>query len=179
MKLIKARTGLTFIIGFFLIQTVAYSQSSRKMKFVEYETVVEDLLSSDSLRELQHAYDYTAVLLLDSSKIELVLQTGFQYLEEFRNSALGLSQVDQTLGFVTSKDEIKELFQDQKSLERILECTHSSESTDIEMSEFDNPIYFKGDEAVFRMSGPTWSDTYYARLKNGVLQIKWLGGAIE
>ena len=179
MNLENVRNGLALVISFALFQTMSCSQSSKKMTFVEYENVMADLQSSDNLGELRYAYDYIAVLLLDSSKIDLILQTGFQDLEEFRDYAYGLSQPDEAVGFVTNIKDIKKLFYDQKSLKRILECTQSFESSGVEIAKFDYPIYVKGDEAVFEISGPTWTNIYFARLENGIFQINWLGGTIE
>jgi len=93
--------------------------------------------------------------------------------------ATGLSLSKQTIGFVTEKREIKEIFKDENTLNRILASTKSYDSPDIPMTKFDYPVYIKGNTAIFETSGPTWADTYYARLEKGILQINWLGGIIE
>ncbi len=80
---------------------------------------------------------------------------------------------------MTDKPEIKEIFKDENTLKRIIASTNSYGSPDIPMTKFDYPVYIKGNTAIFETSGSTWSNTYFARLQKGVLQINWLGGIIE
>ena len=118
-------------------------------------------------------------MLLDSTEIKLIEKTGYQYVNDFRNFAPGITLSKQTFGFVTDKKNIKEIFLDKNSLKRILDCSKSYNSPDLKLIEFNYPVYIKGNKAIFEISGPTWSDTYFARLEDGILQINWIGGIIE
>ncbi|MFB6344138.1 hypothetical protein ACE1ET_20635, partial [Saccharicrinis sp. FJH62] len=163
------------LIVFFFIQLTTFGQSTSVEKYIYYENVINDLKSAKDLRNLESRYNYVFVLLLDSSNIELIEETGYQYLDEFRLYAMGLNLSNQTVGFVTDKNNITEIFEDENSLEKVLICTNL-DSSDIKMTTFNFPIYLKDNLAIFETSGPTWSNTYIARLENGRLQINWLGG---
>lgn len=160
-------------------QLPIYGQTLEKAKFITYEDVIEKLKSTKNIESLENQYDYTALLLLDSTEIKLIEKTGYQYISDFKNLAPGLALSKQTFGFVTDKKNIREIFQDKNSLERILSCSKSDNSPDLKLTKFTYPIYIKGNKAIFETSGPTWSDTYFARLEDGILQINWLGGIIE
>jgi hypothetical protein len=160
-------------------QLSIYGQPLIKEKFVIYEDVIEELKSTKNIESLENQYDYTALLLLDSAEIKLIKKTGYQYIDDFRNFAPGLALSKQTFGFVTDKKNIKEIFLDDNSLARILDCSKSYNSPDLKRTKFNYPVYIKENTAIFETSGPTWSDTYFARLENGILQINWLGGIIE
>jgi hypothetical protein len=156
-----------------------YGQNSVKEKFINYEDVIKELKSTKNIKNLGNQYDYTALLLLDSTEIELIEKTGYQHIDDFRNFAPGLALSKKTFGFVTDMKNIKEIFLDKNSLKRILDCSKSDNSPDLRLTVFEYPIYIKENKAIFETSGPIWSDTYFARLKNGILQINWLGGIIE
>jgi len=160
-------------------QFSVYGQTSEKGKIITYENVIENLKSTKDIESLENQYDYTALLLLDSTEIKLIEKTGYRNLDDFRNFAPGLALSRQTFGFVTDKKNIKEIFLDDNSLARILDCSKSYNSPDLKLIKFNYPVYIKENTAIFETSGPTWSDTYFARLENGILQINWLGGIIE
>jgi len=160
-------------------QLSIYGQTSGKEKIITFDDAIEELKSTNNIKSLENKYDYTALLLLDSTEIKLIEKTGYQYINDFRNFASGLALSKQTLGFVTDKINIKEIFQDKNSIQRILDCTKSYDSPDLKLTKFNYPVYIKENTAIFETSGPTWSDTYFARLENGILQINWLGGIIE
>ena len=160
-------------------QLSVYGQTSEKGKIITYEDVIEKLKSTKNIESLENHYDYTALLLLDSAEIKLIEKTGYQYIDDFRNFAPGLALSEQTFGFVTDKKNIKEIFLDKNSLKRILDCSKSYNSPYLKLIEFNYPVYIKGNKAIFEISGPTWSDTYFARLEDGILQINWIGGIIE
>lgn len=170
---------LTILITLITYQLTIYGQTSNKTIFVIYEEVINELKSATNISELKDKYDYVLILLLDSTSIDLIKKTGYTHIDEFRNYAEGLSHSNQTIGFVTEKREIKELFTDENSLSRILSITKTFNSPDLPRTKFDFPVYIKENTAIFETSGPTWSDTYYARLEKGILQINWLGGIIE
>ncbi|WP_163710724.1 hypothetical protein [Mangrovibacterium lignilyticum] len=171
-------TKYLFII-LVISQFSVYGQPFIKEKVINYEDVIEELKSTKNIKSLENKYDYTALLLLDSTQIKLIEKTGYQYINDFRNFSLGLALSKQTLGFVTDKINIKEIFLDKNTIQRILDCTKSYDSPDLKMTEINYPVYIKENTAIFETSGPTWSDTYFARLENGILQINWLGGIIE
>ncbi len=160
-------------------QLTIYGQILNNERFVIYENVISELKSSANISELKDKYDYMYILLLDSTNIDLIKKTRYAYIDEFRNYSAGLPLSNRTIGFVTDKTEIKEIFNDENSLKRILSSSKTINSPDIPMTKFDFPVYIKGNTAVFETSGPTWSDTYYASLEKGILQINWLGGIIE
>jgi len=162
-----------------IIKTRSLSLINNKECFIAYEEVINELELSKNISGLINKYDYAFILLLDSTKIELIEKTGYSYIDEFREYAAGLPLSKRTTGFVTEKRVITEIFKDKKSLKRILSCTNTLNSPDILKTKFDSPIYIKGNTAIFETFGPTWSDTYYARLEKGILQINWLGGIIE
>lgn len=156
-----------------------YGQTWNKMSFVIYEDVINELKLAENISAKENKYDYVCILLLDSTNIDLIIKTGYPYIEEFRNYTAEIPLSNRTTGFVTEKREIKEIFRDEKSLKKMLACIKPYNSPDIPMTKFDHPIYIKGNAAIFETSGPSWSDIYYARLENGVLQINWLGGVME
>ncbi len=162
-----------------IFQLSVYGQTSEKEKIITYKDVIEKLRSTKNIESLENHYNYTALLLLDSAEIKLIEKTGYQYINDFRNFAPGLALSKQTLGFVTDKINIKEIFLDKNSIQRILDCTKSYDNPALKMTKFNYPVYIKENTAIFETSGPTWSDTYFARLENGILQINWLGGIIE
>ncbi|MBN2571560.1 MAG: hypothetical protein JXA68_05485 [Ignavibacteriales bacterium] len=170
---------LFILIALIIFQLPIYGQSLNKSSFVIYEEVINELKSAKNISQLENKYDYVFILLLDSTNIDLIIKTGYPYINEFRNYAASLALSKKTIGFVTEKQYIKEIFNDENSLKRILTCTKTNNSPDIPMTKFDYPVYIKGNTAVFETSGPTWTDTYYARLEKGIFQINWLGGIIE
>jgi hypothetical protein len=167
------------LFAMIVFQTPLSGQTLEKGIFVFYEEVLNELQSTENIAGLENKYDFTFILLLDSTKIELIERTGYPFIDEFRNYVPGLSLTEQTVGFVTDKTEIREIFQDKNSLKRILDCTKKCNNPNITMTSINYPIYIKGNRAIFETFGPTWSDTYYAILQNGVLQINWLGGIME
>ena len=171
-------TKYLFII-FVISQFSVYGQPFIKEKVINYENAIEELKSTKNIKSLENKYDYTALLLLDSTEIKLIEKTGYQNIDDFRNFAPGLALSKQTFGIVTDKKNIKEIFLDDNSLARILDCSENYNSPDLKLTKFNYPVYIKGNNAIFETSGPTWSDTYFARLENGILQINWLGGIIE
>ena len=170
---------LTTFITLIAFQFPIYGQSLDKSSFIIYDEVINELKSAKNISGLENKYDYTSILLLDSTNIDLIKKTGYSYIDEFRILAAGLPLSKRTIGFVTKKREIKEIFKDENLLKRILACTKTYNNPDIPVTKFDYPIYIKGNTLIFETSGPTWSDTYYARLEKGILQINWLGGIIE
>lgn len=172
---------LCLIIALLVFQIPTYGQVLAEESFINYEEVIEDLQSTENIQSLKNKYNYLFVFILDSTKVELIEKTGCAYINELRNYPSGFSLSKQTIGFVTDEKNIKEVFEDKNSLRRILDCSHTFNSPDIPVTKFDYPIYIKGNVAVFRTYGPTWtwSDTYIARLEDGILQINWLEGIIE
>ncbi len=166
-------------IALIVSQLSVYGQTAEKEKIIIYEDVIKNLKSTKNIESIENQYNYTALLLLDSTEIKLIEKTGYQYVDDFRNFAPGLALSKQTFGFVTDKKNIKEIFMDDNSVERILDCSKSYNSSDLKLTKFRYPVYIKENTAIFETSGPTWSDTYFARLENGILQINWLGGIIE
>jgi len=162
------------LIIFLIFQIPSFGQPLRWENFINYDTVIKELKTTKDIKSLVYKYDYCSVLLLDSSNLKLVKETGYQYIDEFRKNAPYLSLSDKTVGFVTDKKNIKEIFLDKNSLKKILGCVELGDNSD-----FDYPIYIKGNMAIFETSGPTWSNTYFGRLKDGVFQINWIEGIIE
>lgn len=170
---------LFIIITLITFHLPIFGQPLNKSNFVIYEEVINELKSAKNISQLENKYDYVFILLLDSTNIDLIIKTGYPHIDEFRDYAAGLALSKQTIEFVTEKQDIKEIFNDENLLKRILACTKTNNSYDIPMTKFDYPVYIKGNTAVFETSGPTWTDTYYAKLEKGILQINWLGGIIE
>lgn len=160
-------------------QIPIFGQTLDKRSFITYEEVINELESTDTISALENRYNYTFVLLLDSTRIDLIEKTGYTAIKEFRDYAMGLPLSKRTFGFVTEKQDIKALFKDKNALKKIIACTKPINSPDIAMTTFDYPVYIKENTAIFETSGPTWSDTYYARLEKGVLHVNWLGGIVE
>jgi len=167
------------LFAMLIFQIPLSGQTLEKGTFILYEEVLNELQSTENITELENKYDFTFILILDSTKIELIEKTGYPYIDEFRNYVPGLTQTKQTVGFVTDKTEIRDIFQDKNSLKRILDCTNGYNSSNLAMIKINYPVYIKGNRAIFETSGTTWSDTYSAILHNGVLQINWLGGILE
>jgi len=151
----------------------------RNSVFIEYAQVISELKSNQNPEDIGFKYDMCTILLLDSTQLEMVEKIDPLSVEYFRESAPGLALNKSTASFPTVKKDIREIFTDKVSLKRILICLNEEQSTEIDFSMFDFPIYTKENKAIFDISGPTWSDTYFASLGNGVLQINWLSGIIE
>lgn len=163
----------------FCAQLSIYGQPYLKEKVITYETVIKKLKETYKIKNLENKFNYTFILLLDSTNIDLIKKIDYQYIDDFRSYAQGLPLSNQTVGFVTDKKDIKNIFEDNISLKRILIVLKDNNIPDVSINDFNYPIYIKGNKAIFEISGPTWSDTYFATLNNGVLQINWLGGIIE
>lgn len=170
---------LIALFAMIVFQIALNGQVLENRIFIHYEEVLDELQSTENISELENKYNFTFLLILDSTKIDLIEETGYPYIDDFRNYVPGLSQTKQTVGFVTDKTEIRDIFQDKNSLKRILDCTNGFNSPNLAMTKFNYPVYIKGNTVIFETFGPTWSDTYSAILHNGVLQINWLGGIME
>lgn len=147
---------LTILIALTAYQFSVYGQDLNKNSFLSYGDVIKELKSSTNISELKNKYDYMFILLLDSTSIDLIEKTGYAYIDEFRNYATGLPLSNQTMGFATEKQDVKEIFRDENLLKRILNCTKPFNSPDIPITKFDYPIYIKDNTAIFETSGPTW-----------------------
>jgi hypothetical protein len=150
-----------------------------KFKFIDYDQVILELKSNKNFKTIEYKYDYIFVLLLDSSEIKLIKRLNPEIIEEFRNYAQGIQFNEMTVGFVTEKKEIKEILLDKSDQTRIFDCLHPENSSDIKYLNFVPTVYIKGNKAIFEVSGPTWSTTYFARLTNHVFQINGLISIIE
>lgn len=147
--------------------------------FIEYDTAIKELKANNNFESIEFKYDYIFVLLLDSTEIKLLKKHSTEIIEEFRNYAPGLKNSERSVGFVTEKKDIKDVFTDKLNHKRIFECLHAENSLDIEYLTIDSVIYIKEQSVIFEISGSTWSDTYFAKLDKGVFHINWLGGIIE
>jgi hypothetical protein len=167
-----------FSLSIFL-QFELSAQAWQRQELVSYATVINEILNTESVELLSDKYDYTYILLLDSTHNELVEKIGYQYIEEFRSYASGLAFPSRSVSFVCNKESIQAIFRDDHELRRILESLNHTETPDLQIASFNYPIYFTDKSAVFEIAGPTWSDTYFARFDKGVVQINHLGGTIE
>ncbi len=171
------KINLTIIL--LTISIILFGQPYKVEKFIDYENVISELKKNPNYDNLKYKYDYTFILLLDSSEIKLIEKIRPETVKYFRDYAHGISFNNKTVGFKTEKQSIKEVLANKLNQKRMFECLHTENSPDINYLNFDFPIYIKGNKAIFEISGPTWHDTYFARLENYVLQINWLGGVIE
>jgi len=150
-----------------------------KFTFIDYDKVIIELKTNKNFETIKYKYDYTFILLLDSAEIRLIKGLEPEIIEDFRKYATGLQFNKMTVGFVTEKKGIKEILLDKSDQRRIVECLHTENSPDIKYLDFDPNVYIKRNMAIFKISGPTWSNTYFARLENKVIQLNWIEGIIE
>lgn len=163
-----------------MIPILGMSQVLRNVDFYDYFDAILKIKQSDSLNNDNYSkYNLTNILLLDSTEIKLIEKLEPISVEEFRKIVHGIQIKSKTVGFVTNHTNIKELLLDKVSQKRIIECVNVHNSSVINYSKFAYPIYVKGTIAVFDIYGSTWSDTYYVKLENNILQINWLCGIVE
>lgn len=160
---------------FIIFQVSSYGESFSERDFITYDEVINELQSADTISNIEYKYDYSLILLLDSSNIDLIETIDYSFIDDFRDYALGLPLSDQTVGFVVDSENITKIFQDKNSLKRILDCFNRYSP----MAKLTYPIYVKENEAIFEITEADGSDIYVARYNSGVLQINWLGGITE
>jgi hypothetical protein len=153
--------------------------TSEKFIFIDYDKVIIELKTNKNFETIKYKYDFTFILLLDSAEINLIKGLKPEIIEEFRKYAPELQFNKMTVGFVTEKKGIKEILLEKSDQKRIFECLYTENSPDIKYLNFDPIIYIKRNIAIFKISGPTWSNTYFARLENNVIQINFIEGIIE
>ena len=77
------------IVISFILSFEAISQPTTKDRIIHMNAVVDRLMSAERIERMNQAYDYTAVLLLDSSLTEIIEKTGYTDFVEFRDYAGG------------------------------------------------------------------------------------------
>ncbi|WP_075602853.1 hypothetical protein [Saccharicrinis aurantiacus] len=169
----------SLLIIFIALQIAVYGQTVGEPQFVSHNEVILELESSDNISGLVNKYDFLFILLLDSTKIEIIQKPEYFDIGDYRNLLKGISNSKQTIGFVTDKGDIIEIFQDNKSLKRIITCTKTLNNPHVSLTKIHSPVYVKDNTAIFETFGPSGSDIYYTRLSDGIFQINWLGGTIQ
>lgn len=167
------------LVAFIAFSVTVHGQRLEKEKFILYEDVIKELLSASNVKDFENKYDYTKLLLLDSTNIELFEQTGCKDIYEYRHYATWLVSSKQSCFFVTENKPIQEILEEPRALKNILDCLKIENNSDQPQTVFEYPIYIKENIAIFEILGPTWSDIYLARVANDRLEINWLGGIIE
>jgi hypothetical protein len=147
-----------------------------KLKFIDYEKAISELMASNNIDSLEKRYDIVYVLLLDSSEIKLVESTNIDLVKEFRSFSSGLIPNKQTVTIGVDKSSIREVFSDKILSKKIIKSITKDNPS---IASINQTIYTKGNLAIFETFGPKWSNTYYAKLENGEVKINWLGGIIE
>ena len=66
------------LIALIISQLPTFGQPLIKENFINCDTVIKELKSTENIKSLGYKYDYVFILLLDSSNIELIKKTGYQ-----------------------------------------------------------------------------------------------------
>ena|GEM_PF-3885404 len=158
------------------ISIFLYGQNIDSKNFIEYDSIISELKAVNTINDMSYLlYRFDFILLLDSSEISLVEEKTGEDIEEFRFLANVINNNKEIIGFMTEEKDIRNVFLDPEQERKIISCTrigHSSEKVDF-------PIYVKENKAIFSISGATWSETYYAELKDNNVQIKGIYQIIE
>ncbi len=173
---------MRLILTIFFIQIIIFLSQGQNVDirtFIEYEDVIDEIKSTKSSSDIEFKYDYEWILLLDSTEISLIEKVDQQAINSFKESAPGLYLDENIIGFVTAKENIRELFESKELRKRIIDCTNTIDSQDFVDERIDFPIYIKGNLAIYSIHGPSWSATYFGSLKNGIFQFKELYSIIE
>jgi hypothetical protein len=188
--------GLTFI-GLIIIQSCNFNKTKdssiwtekkiedeaklmdQKFTFIDYEKVLSEIKTTKCFESIESKYDFIFFLLLDSTEIKLIKGFKPEIIEEFRDYSTGLIFNERTVGFYTEKKDIKEIFTDNKTRTRIIECLRTENSSDIKMVSIDTIVYIKDTKAIFEISGQTSTETYFAKLEKNAIQIYLLAIALD
>lgn len=144
-------------------------------RFVTVADFDESLADSD-LSSLEGEFDLLKILLLDSSKQNLIFEYDPELKEPFVEYSKSLQLSRKTVGFVTDLTTIRSIFDEP---ERIFNSVFVGGVDFQNRYWIDQPIYTNEDKAIIEILSPTTSDLYYLRVYEGVVQINWLGGVIE
>lgn len=156
--------------------TMVFSQE----KFINYEDFELAYSNNPNLENLSNRFDLLFILLLDDTNKSLFFDYDLSLNESYDNYIKGLNLNKSTVGFVTQKKEIIEIFNSEILWRKVLNCISSVESTQIVKKTINYPIYVKDNTAIIEIfTGSSILNTYYFRLNDGVVQINWLGRIIE
>lgn len=165
-------------ILYFLV-IMAQGQPVSPVKFIEYREFESAYQSGVDLSQLSRDFDFLRLLLLDSSRSQELFEFD-PYLKELFEMYLPEKQPnDKTIGFVTNAGSVKEVFENERTLRKIVDCAYDETTVDILKWNFHYPIYLNENTAVFEIYAPFTSDLYIMRLLEGTDQINWLGGVME
>ena len=162
-----------------ILSSEAISQPTTKDRIIHMNAVVDRLMSAERIERMNQAYDYTAVLLLDSSLTEIIEKTGYTDFVEFRDYAGGLKGSEPVVRLTTDKSNSAEIFQDEAILIEVLRLLSEAEDSPNQLQTFVFPVYVTDKKVVFETVNPSGSDIYFGTLENGVFRILYLGGTIE
>lgn len=167
------------LIFTFLIPIYAISQVYRNVDVYDCDEIINELKKSNGIDEMNSKINFSYLLLLDSTAIDLVEKIDPEAAIEYREYAPYSLFNATTVGFVSYQKSIKELLIDKAEQKRIFLATDGDADSNELQAKFGYPIYIKGNTAIFEMYGSYWSQTYFARLEKNVFQMNLIFAIID
>lgn len=146
------------IIGFlFGLIFKGYSQKVINTDFVDYDKVIENILDSVSIIDLEKAWNYEFVLLLDTTEIDRIKEIRPIVVADFRDNYSSPILNKYTKLIPTDLKSVKDCFANENFQNLILNNT--ALETDLSDKKLKFPIYIKDDKmAVYEIYGKGWSE---------------------
>ena len=166
-------------IGFILIiifHTINCDSVVAQNKYTYIADFNESFENNPQLGYLEKEFDLLKILLLDSTKQELIFEHDPGLETSYKEYSKSLALSKNTVGFITDYNKIELVVNSQ---ERIFDCVFTEKEMLGINCSIKEPIYIYENKAIIEIQSRMTSDLYYIRLHDGVVQINWVGGVIE
>ena len=125
---------------------------------IDYRTIVNELRSSNNLKDLESKWDYELILMLDTSDISLISRVAPKEVADFRK----------VFSFPIDKKYIKVLSTDNSSIEDCIKDYRLYQFDNSQKLKIDYPVYVKDKKvAVLQIYNNGYTECLRITLLNG------------
>jgi len=150
------------------------------IKFVYYDDLEFDLSKSNiNLEEISKKYDFLKILLLDSSKKQLLFEFDAELKIDYADFSKGLELSNSTVSYKTGVNDIREIFKSKISIDSFINNLYDDLIIASGNLHISYPIYVKDNLAVIEIMFKDGYDIFFLKLDEKLLYINWLGGISE
>ncbi len=149
-------------------------------KIIRYQDFELAYSNNSDLKIISNRFNLLFILLLDTTYKVQFFEYDAELKDLYKEYSCGLKLNESTVGFVAHIKKIDEIFSSSLLTNKAFNCISDAETQKIAKQRISYPIYIKDNMAIVEiLSGSSFSDIYYFRLNDGVVQINWLSGEID
>ncbi|MBU2554265.1 MAG: hypothetical protein KKF98_07365 [Bacteroidetes bacterium] len=169
--------SLKFFLLFILTNSlhVTFSQE----KFIRFQDFRVAYITNPNLNDLSKDYNLLFISLLDTACRKEIFEYDLELKDLYLEYSYGMQMNASTVGFVAHVQKLDDVFNSNRLISKVYHCILDTVTQQAINRKIGFPIYIKDNIAIVEVISDKSSDIYYFRLKDGVVQINWLGGVIE